>query len=203
MFITFEGIDGCGKSTQSRKLATSLRECGRSVVHTREPGGSPGAEAIRELLVTGDPGRWSPKTEILLFSAARRDHLEKTIWPALVDQKIVVCDRFVDSTRVYQGVARADLRDVTDMVHSAIIDFEPDLTLILDLDPSVAAHRSQGALLGEDRFENLGLVFQIELRAGFLALANEFPRRCVVIDAHGTEAEVFDRVWTEVSEWIG
>ncbi len=133
-FITFEGIDGSGKSTQVRTLATALRAGGAEVVETREPGGAPGAELIRALLVSGDTGRWSPETEILLFTAARRDHLERTIRPALDRGATVISDRFADSTRVYQGVARADLRPTVDALHALAIGIEPDLTLILDLD---------------------------------------------------------------------
>ena len=132
-FISFEGIDGSGKSTQVRTLATTLRAGGAEVVETREPGGAPGAELIRALLVYGDTGRWSPETEILLFTAARRDHLERTIRPALDRGATVISDRFANSTRVYQGVARADLRATVDALHALAIGIEPDLTLILDL----------------------------------------------------------------------
>ncbi|MEO0693540.1 MAG: dTMP kinase, partial [Pseudomonadota bacterium] len=117
LFVTFEGIDGSGKSTQSRRLAAHLAALGRDPVLTREPGGSDGAEEIRRLLVEGDPDRWSPETEILLFTAARRDHLEKKIAPALEAGQVVICDRFADSTRVYQGVTRGDLRGVVDDLH--------------------------------------------------------------------------------------
>ena len=132
LFISLEGIDGAGKSTQSRLLAAHLRGLGREVIETREPGGAAGAEDIRKLLVEGDPDRWSPETEILLFSAARRDHLERTIAPALARGAVVICDRFADSTRVYQGAARGDLRDLVDDIHARVIGVEPDLTLILD-----------------------------------------------------------------------
>src|SRR6056297_1594446 len=140
-FITFEGIDGSGKSTQARHLAETLRARGEDVVLTREPGGSPGAEDIRRLLVEGDPDRWSPETEILLFSAARRDHLETTILPALDQGRDVITDRFADSTRVYQGATRGDLRALVDDIHARVIGIEPHLTLILDMDPQVALSR--------------------------------------------------------------
>ena len=182
MFITFEGIDGSGKSSQARLLAETLQAQGHDALLTREPGGSEGAEEIRRLLVEGDPDRWSPETEILLFTAARRDHLEKTIEPALGAGKIVVSDRFADSTRVYQGAARADLRDVVDQLHSRMIGREPDLTFIIDMDPAAALRRGLARQSGEDRFEDLGLEFQQNLRAGFLALALDFPDRCHVID---------------------
>lgn len=146
VFITLEGIDGSGKSTQCRRLAETLRAEGRDVVLTREPGGSPGAEEIRRLLVEGDPDRWSGGTEILLFTAARRDHLEKTIRPALAAGRIVVSDRFADSTRVYQGAARGDLRGFVDRLHEMAIGVEPDLTLVIDMDPEAALNRSLARL---------------------------------------------------------
>jgi dTMP kinase len=183
LFISLEGIDGSGKSTQSRLLAEHMRARGRDPVLTREPGGAPGAEEIRRLLVEGDPARWSPETEILLFTAARRDHLERTIRPALAAGRDVVTDRFADSTRVYQGATRGDLRGLVDAIHAAAIGVEPDLTLILDMDPATALERGLARGSGEDRFEEFGLPFQERLRAGFLALAREAPGRCVVIDA--------------------
>lgn len=182
IFITFEGIDGSGKSSQAQLLADTLKTRNHDTLQTREPGGSEGAEEIRRLLVEGDPDRWSAKTEILLFTAARSDHLEKTIEPALAAGKIVVSDRFADSTRVYQGAARADLRDVVDQLHAMMIGVEPDLTFIIDMDPAAALTRGLARQSGEDRFEDLGLAFQEKLRAGFLALAQDFPDRCHVID---------------------
>lgn len=193
-FITFEGIDGTGKSTQARALAARLRLGGAEVVETREPGGSPGAEAIRALLVSGDPGRWSPETEILLFTAARRDHLERTIEPALGRGASVVCDRFVDSTRVYQGVARADLRGMVDALHRRTVAIEADLTFILDLDPRAALDRGRARGGAEDRFERFGLDFQMRLRDGYHALAAEFPDRCRMVEACGDTDAVAARI---------
>jgi len=184
LFISLEGIDGAGKSTQRRLLAAHLRGLGRDVIETREPGGAAGAEDIRKLLVEGDPDRWSPETEILLFSAARRDHLERTIAPALARGAVVICDRFADSTRVYQGAARGDLRDLVDDIHARVIGVEPDLTLILDMDPAVALARGLARQSGEDRFEDMGLPFQERLRSGFQALARDFPDRCAMVDAN-------------------
>ncbi len=183
-FITFEGIDGSGKSTQARALANHLRARGRDVILTREPGGSPGAEEIRALVLTGDPDRWSAETEILLFTAARRDHLEKTILPALAAGKTVISDRFADSTRVYQGATRGDLRSMVDQLHSLMIGREPDLTFIIDMDPATALQRGLARRSGEDRFEDMGLAFQQTLRAGFLALTRAFPDRCILIDGN-------------------
>ncbi len=187
-FITFEGIDGSGKSTQARALAQRLKKAGQDVVLTREPGGSPGAEEIRQLLLTGDPDRWTAETEILLFTAARRDHLEKTIQPALDAGKIVISDRFADSTRVYQGATRGDLRGTVDQLHDLMIGREPDLTFIIDMDPATALSRGLARQSGEDRFEDMGLSFQETLRHGFLSLAHAHPNRCVLIDGN-REAE--------------
>ena len=182
LFITFEGIDGSGKSTQSEMLASTLSDQGHDIVKTREPGGSVGAEMIRNLLVSGDTDRWSPETEILLFTAARRDHMEKTIQPALDAGKIVICDRYADSTRVYQGVARADLRGTVDKLHDIIIQKEPDMTFVIDADPENSLARGLARDSGEDRFEDFGLEFQKSLRAGFLALAKSQNQRRHVID---------------------
>ena len=183
-FITFEGIDGSGKSTQARLFAAHLEASGFEVVLTREPGGSPGAEEIRRLLVEGDPDRWSPETEILLFTAARRDHLEKTIIPALSRGAVVVSDRFADSTRVYQGAARGELRELVDNLHAEVIGREPDLTFVIDMPPEAALRRGLARQSGEDRFEEMGLAFQLKLREGFLHLAKEAPTRCQLIDGN-------------------
>ncbi|MEM9584182.1 MAG: dTMP kinase [Pseudomonadota bacterium] len=190
MFITFEGIDGSGKSTQSRLLAGQLETLGHELMLTREPGGSDGAEEIRRLLVEGDPDRWSAETEILLFTAARRDHLERRIAPNLKGGKLVICDRFADSTRVYQGATRGDLRALVDSLHAQMIGTEPDLTLIIDMDPETALDRGLARDSGEDRFEEFGAGFQQKLRAGFLGLAEEYPERCVVIDGNRAAAEI-------------
>jgi len=190
LFVTFEGIDGSGKSTQARRLADTLRDEGRDVVLTREPGGAPGAEMIRRLLVEGPPDRWSPETEILLFTAARRDHLERTIRPALDRGAVVICDRFADSTRVYQGATRGDLTALVDLLHAAVIGMEPDLTLLIDMDPAVALARGLARASGEDRFEAMGQGFQDRLAAGFLALATRHPARFRMIDGRRDEGAV-------------
>lgn len=201
-FITFEGIDGSGKSSQTRALAKHIRNLDQAVTLTREPGGSVGAEEIRKLLVEGDTTRWSPETEILLFTAARRDHLEKTIDPALKAGETVISDRFADSTRVYQGAARADLIDVVNLLHREMIDREPDLTVIIDMDPKIALTRGLKRQSGEDRFEDFGLEFQIKLRAGFLALARNHPERILVIDGNHPMEEVTQTVIDQVSEFF-
>ena len=182
MFVTFEGIDGSGKSTQLRLLADHLQAKGHEVIVTREPGGSKGAEDIRRLLVEGDPGRWSAETEILLFTAARRDHVERLIQPGLAAGAIVVSDRFADSTRVYQGATRGDLRATVDALHARMIAMEPELTLVIDMDPDAALARGLARQSGEDRFEDFGAAFQRKLRDGFLALTEEYPARVRLVD---------------------
>ncbi|MDF3854951.1 dTMP kinase [Paracoccus sp. P2] len=194
MFISFEGIDGSGKSTQARRLAQALNARGTETLLTREPGGSLGAEEIRRLLVEGAGERWSPETELLLFTAARRDHVERLIRPALDRGAWIVTDRFADSSRVYQGLARAELRQLVEELHRLTIGIEPDRTFIIDIDPAVALARGQARGGAEDRFETLGLGFQQKLRAGFLALAAEAPERIRVIDGRGSEDEVAARV---------
>ena len=197
MFITLEGIDGAGKSTQARLLAGRLREAGRSVVETREPGGAPGAEEIRRLLVEGEPGRWSAETEILLFTAARRDHIERTIRPALERGDVVVCDRYVDSTRAYQG--DGGLRGLVDKLHDMVIGLDPALTLIFDLEGGAGLARTGARTGGEDRYEQRGARFQRALRDRFLAIAAAEPARCVVIDADRPPEAIAADAWAAVS----
>ena len=203
LFITFEGIDGSGKSTQARLLRDGLARQGVETLLTREPGGSPGAEEIRQLLLTGDPDRWSAETELLLFTAARRDHLEKTIRPALAAGQTVISDRFADSTRVYQGATRGDLRARVDKLHELMIGQEPDLTFIIDMDPGTALRRGLARGSGEDRFEDMGLGFQETLRHGFLALAHNAPERCVVIDGNRDAAQIATEVLAHVTTHLG
>jgi dTMP kinase len=182
LFISFEGIDGSGKSTQARLLAEHLGGQGRDVVLTRDPGGSAGAEEIRRLVLEGDKDRWSPETELLLFTAARRDHLERVILPAIDAGQVVICDRFADSTRMYQGLGRADLRGLVDQLHELMIGREPDVTVLIDIAPDVGLGRALSRGGGEERFESFGEGLQARMRAGFLALAEEFAARFVVID---------------------
>lgn len=198
LFISLEGIDGSGKSTQGRRLADTLRAKGHVVTLTREPGGSPGAEEIRRLVLEGHVDRWSAETEILLFTAARRDHLEKTIRPALARGEIVITDRFADSTRIFQGITRGDLTDTVDRLHSLMIGVEPDLTLLFDLDPVVGLSRAQARAGKELRFEDMGLQFQTKARAGFLGLAARHAR-FRVIDAEGDTDTVAARVWSALA----
>lgn len=198
LFITFEGIDGSGKSTQAHRLASHLLAKGHSVVETREPGGSPGAEEIRALVLQGNPDRWSAETELLLFTAARRDHLERLINPALAEGKIVICDRFADSTRLYQGMSRGDLRKTVDTLHDLMIKKEPDLTLLIDMDPATGLSRALSRRTADERFEAFGEELQSQMRAGFLALAEEFSERFCVIngeqDPDGVAMDVINAV---------
>ncbi|EIE50392.1 thymidylate kinase [Salipiger aestuarii] len=202
LFISFEGIDGSGKSTQARLLAERLRGAGRDVVLTREPGGSPGAEEIRALVLRGDPDRWSAETELLLFTAARRDHLERTIRPALDRGAIVICDRFADSTRMYQGLSRGNLRAAVDTLHALMIGVEPDLTLLIDMDPQAALARAKARATAEERFEDFGLPLQERMRAGFLALARDYPDRMRVIDGAHPLLSVAHDIDTTLAEHL-
>ena len=203
LFVTFEGIDGSGKSTQARLLADHLTAQGHDVVLTREPGGSPGAEEIRALVLQGDPDRWSAQTEILLFTAARRDHLERTIRPALDAGKVVICDRFADSTRMYQGLSRGDLRQMVDDLHALMIGVEPDLTLLIDMDPANGLERALSRQTAEERFEDFGVELQAKMRAGFLSLAEEFSDRFQVIDGGRDMDSVARDVTTTVTAHLG
>ena len=197
-FITFEGIDGSGKSTQARKLAEHLQAQGRDIVLTREPGGSEGAEEIRALVLQGEPDRWSAETEILLFTAARRDHLERTILPAIEAGKVVICDRFADSTRMYQGLSRGDLRGTVDQLHKLMIGREPDMTILIDMDSNTGLSRALSRQGVEERFETFGADLQAQMRAGFLSLAEEFKERFVVING----ARSIDEVSVDVCQTV-
>lgn len=202
-FISFEGIDGSGKSTQARRLAAALTHAGHRVIATREPGGSPGAEEIRRLLLEGATDRWSAETEILLFTAARRDHLERTIRPALDRGAWVVTDRFADSTRVYQGVTRGDLRAVVDRLHDLMIGVEPDLTVLIDIDPAEGLARARARAGGEMRFEDMGIAVQARMRAAFLDLAAAASGRFAVIDGAQPADAVAAQVLAAVTARLG
>ncbi len=199
-FITLEGGEGVGKSTQARRLAERLGAAGREVVVTREPGGSPGAEAIRELLVHGPVERWSPISETLLMYAARRDHIERVIEPALAGGAWVVCDRFLDSTRAYQGAGGGAPGALIAALEASVLGgVIPDLTLMLDMAPDAGLARTGGR--GEaERFEAKGAAFHARLRAAFLEIAADEPERCVALDAGGDVDAVATRIWAAVSK---
>ena len=181
-FISFEGIDGSGKSTQIQKLAEFLKARDFDIVITREPGGSKGGEEIRNLLLQGNVDRWSAETEILLFTAARRDHLEQIILPALEEGKIVICDRFTDSTRMYQGMRGVNLRNLVDTLNEKVIKFDPDLTIVIDINPEISLKRAKSRKTVEERFEDFGVDLQMKMRKGFLELAKEFSNRIEVVN---------------------
>ena len=201
-FISFEGIDGSGKSTQARVLFDALVAAGIPAHLTREPGGSAGAEDIRALVLNGAADRWSPETELLLFTAARRDHLEKTIRPRLAAGEVVICDRFADSTRIYQGLTRGDLRASVDALHALMIGIEPDLTVLIDLPAEAGLARATARAGAEMRFEGMGLEVQSRARNGFLALSARHPARFRVIDGHRPEAEVAAEVQAIAHDWL-
>lgn len=201
MFITFEGGEGSGKSTQIRRLATRLQERGCELLVTREPGGTPEAEAIRSLLVSGDVARWTPQSEALLNYAAREQHLEQVIRPALAAGKVVLCDRFMDSTRAYQGYAGGvDLAFIDALERAVVASTRPGLTLVFDLDPTIglARARSRGDAVAEDRYERKGLAFHQRLREGFLDILRREPKRCRLVDAAQDVDAVTEDVWSIV-----
>lgn len=199
-FITLEGGEGAGKSTQIKLLAERLAGRGHRVVTTREPGGAPGAEIIRGLLVTGETGRWAPRTEALLHFAAREEHLARTIRPALARGDWVISDRFVDSTMAYQGMAQGLGADFIDRLRELVVGEDmPALTLILDIDPETGLRRAgKRANGGEDRYERMDIAFHKTLRQAFVGIAKKEPDRCVLIDATGSEEDVATAIWAAV-----
>lgn len=204
-FITLEGGEGTGKSTQTKCLSEKLRALGVDVITTREPGGAPGAEAIRTLLVERGGVQWTPLTEAFLHSAARVEHLTATVRPALADGVWVISDRFADSTLAYQGYGLGLSKSVVAaLTRLATAGLKPDLTLILDLSVEVGLHRaghrmSTGAAPNEDRYERMDIGFHARLRRGFRAIAKAEPRRCRVVDASGSIDDVAALIWREVA----
>jgi dTMP kinase len=200
-FISLEGGEGAGKSTQARLLRARLESQGRSVLLTREPGGSPGAEQIRKLLVEGEPERWTPLAETLLFLAARADHVTRGIAPALEAGTWVVSDRFADSTFVYQGIARGlGIARVRALQRAALGDFQPDLTIVLDVNPREGLARADVRGVAENRFERFDAAFHARLRDGFLAIAAEEPQRCAIVDGSADVDTVAANIWSVVME---
>lgn len=203
-FITLEGGEGAGKSTQSQLIARFLTDQGKPVLQTREPGGSPGAEEIRRLLVSGAPDRWDGLTESLLFFAARRDHVQRTIMPALAAGQWVVCDRFADSTRAYQVAGHGVEAVVIDHLYQISIgDFGPDLTILLDLPVRQGLERARGRGPVEDRFERMDQSFHERLRRAFLDLAKSHADRFVVVDASMAVDMVFLKIREALVERLG
>ena len=208
LFITFEGGEGAGKSTQVQRLSRRLREIGREMVLTREPGGSPRAERIRDSILSGEGKGFGAFAEALMFFAARADHLETVIRPALARGAVVVCDRFADSTRAYQGSRGEVDRSLLQALERVVVGpTRPDLTLILDVPAEVglqraAARRRQGRQAA-DRFEQEEIGFHARLREAFLAIARAEPDRCVVIDARGDPDTIADQVWAAVRGRLG
>ncbi len=204
LFISFEGGDGAGKSSQIGRLADHLRRLGMTVRVTREPGGTDNAEAVRKLLVTGKAESWGPLAESLLVNAARADHLDRVIRPALDRGDVVITDRFADSTTAYQGIA-GGLGEATVEALRAIVvgDDEPDLTIILDLPVEVGLSRARGRGDADSRFESKGVAYQERVRQAFLAIARKNPDRCVVVDATPDEASVFDAIEDAVGKMLG
>lgn len=201
-FITFEGGEGAGKSTQIKLLGTALKARGIDVVQTREPGGAPQAEVLRELLISGDTDRWSPSAEALLNYAARDDHLRTTIRPALERGAWVLCDRFSDSTRAYQGLAGELGLDMIDAIDRQVVGKTvPDLTLIMNIAPETGLQRAHDR--GDaNRFENKGLAFHKKLQTAFLQIAETYPDRCVVIEASGEIEEISNAIWEAVESRV-
>jgi dTMP kinase len=198
-FITFEGGEGGGKSTQAARMAGYLRGKGLEVIETREPGGTPQGEDLRDLLVQGDPDRWSALSELLLLTAARVEHVNRLIEPALVEGKWVICDRFADSTLAYQGIAgELGLELVEQLQQLAVGATSPDVTFLLDVRAEAGLQRAEKRG-GAARFEKKGAAFHQTLRDGFLALANENPQRIVLIDGEDT----FDNVWGQIEAELG
>ncbi len=204
IFITFEGGEGGGKSTQAARLAHHLEERGRRVVLTREPGGTPEGEAIRSLLVTGDQRRFAPLSEALLNNAQRLEHLQKVIRPALAVGSVVISDRFMDSTRIYQGVVGGvDTRLIAALEDAVVGQTRPDLTLILDVPTEIGLARAQARQGQPDRFESREVAFHEALRAGFLAIAANEPERCAVFDTSRDKDEVSSAIFAEVALRLG
>jgi dTMP kinase len=200
-FITFEGGEGTGKSTQVALLATALEVAGVDVVSTREPGGTPGAEEIRNLLVNGKTNRWTPVSEALLNYAARAENLDKTVYPALKRGQWVISDRFADSTMAYQGFGHGVAREAINKLRTAVLaDFKPDLTIIFDLNLEVGLERACIRGQDENRFERMGHDFHERLRQGFLQIGLQEPERCVVIDASASIEQVGEAIRAIVSE---
>lgn len=203
LFITFEGGDGSGKSTQVNLLKDYLDNLNFETIKTREPGGTPSAEILRDLLTTGEVEKWTPMSEALLMWASRYEHLIQVIEPALNSGKNVICDRFYDSTYAYQGVAHNLGIDKMEKLKKIIIgDIEPDVTFVLDIDPKVGLKRSLDRSNQENRFESYNIDFHNKIRSAFLEIAKKNKNRCVVVDASLNEQEINNLIITVIDNLI-
>ena len=201
LFITFEGIDGCGKSTQINLLAKHFAKLKKTFVKTEEPGGTEGANEIRKILLRENDFQWSVESEALLFMAARNDHVEKVIKPAIEDNKIVICDRFMDSTIVYQGMRSPQAKNLSLMLFE-LIGINPDITFLIDMDPEIALDRALNRANDEDRFENYGISFQRQLRQNFLDIANNHSDRIKIIDGNRSPQQVAAQIIESVETLV-
>ena len=200
-FITLEGIDGSGKTTQGLLLEKKLLSVGKKVFLTREPGGVSGAEEIRKLLIKKKKDRWSNITEVLLFFASRRHHLEKVLLPAINSGKIVICDRFTDSTIIYQGREDKELVELINQLNDSVIGIIPDLTFIIDINPEISLKRCMKRNSNEIRFEKLGLNFQKKAQKGYISLSQK-EKRYQLIDGNNKEEIVHNLIWEKVCKFL-